>query len=90
MIDFGKRLVTQVLDDEVPDLAAGLAYRFLFAIFPFGIFLVALAAFAPSGWAWATRRTRSSPRSATTCRPRWRRRWPRSSRWCSARRVRGS
>ncbi len=31
--------------DEVPDLAAGLAYRFLFAIFPFAIFLAALAGF---------------------------------------------
>ena len=42
---FAKRLVTQVMDDEVPDLAAGLAYRFLFAIFPFAIFLAALAGF---------------------------------------------
>lgn len=45
VVDFGKRLVVQVIDDEVPELAAGLAYRFLFAIFPFGIFLTALAAF---------------------------------------------
>jgi membrane protein len=44
-LDFPKRVVQQSLDDEVPDLAAGLAYRFLFAIFPFAIFLAALAAF---------------------------------------------
>jgi membrane protein len=44
-VGFGKRLLQQVLDDDVPDLAAGLAYRFLFAIFPFLIFLAALAAF---------------------------------------------
>lgn len=44
-LDFAKRLATQIGEDEVPDLAAGLAYRFLFAIFPFAIFLAALAAF---------------------------------------------
>ena len=44
-LDFPKRLVTEVMDDEVPDLAAGLAYRFLFALFPFVIFLAALAGF---------------------------------------------
>ena len=42
---FGKALVHQVLDDGVMDLAAGLAYRFLFAVFPFAIFLAALASF---------------------------------------------
>jgi membrane protein len=45
---FPKRLLTQVVEDEVPDLAAGLAYRFLFAIFPFMIFLAAMAAFVAS------------------------------------------
>lgn len=44
-LDFPKRLVTQILDDDVPELAAGLSYRFLFAIFPFLIFVAALAAF---------------------------------------------
>ena len=43
---FVRRLIAQIVDDEVPDLAAGLAYRFLFALFPFAIFLAALAAFA--------------------------------------------
>jgi YihY family inner membrane protein len=42
-LEFPKRVVQATLDDEVPDLAAGLAYRFLFAIFPFAIFLAALA-----------------------------------------------
>ena len=45
VIDAGKQLVKQINDDEVPDLAAGLAYRFLFALFPFAIFLAALAGF---------------------------------------------
>ena len=45
-LEFPKRVVQATLDDEVPDLAAGLAYRFLFAIFPFAIFLAALAGFA--------------------------------------------
>ena len=42
-------LVTQIIEDEVPDLAAGLAYRFLFAIFPFAIFLAALAGVRRAG-----------------------------------------
>ena len=37
------------MDDDVFDLAAGLAYRFLFAMFPFAIFLAALAAYV-AGW----------------------------------------
>ena len=45
ILDFPKQVVQQVMEDEVPDLAAGLSYRFLFAVFPFGIFLAALAAF---------------------------------------------
>jgi membrane protein len=48
-LDFPRRLVTQVLEDDVPDLAAVLAYRFLFAVFPFMIFLAAMAAFV-AGW----------------------------------------
>ena len=44
-LDFPKRVVLQTLDDDVLELAAGLAYRFLFAVFPFGIFLAALGAF---------------------------------------------
>jgi membrane protein len=45
-LEFPKRVVQATMDDEVPDLAAGLAYRFLFAIFPFAIFLAAMAGFA--------------------------------------------
>ena len=48
-IDFGGRLLKQSMDDEVFDRAAGLAYRFLFALFPFAIFLAALAAYV-AGW----------------------------------------
>ena len=41
----GKRFVSDVQRDDVGGLAAELAYRFLFAIFPFGIFVAALTAF---------------------------------------------
>ena len=48
-LELPKRVAQQTIDDEAPDLAAGLAYRFLFAIFPFGIFVAALAAFVAQG-----------------------------------------
>jgi membrane protein len=48
-LELPKRVAQQTIDDEAPELAAGLAYRFLFAIFPFGIFVAALAAFV-SQW----------------------------------------
>ena len=51
-LEFGKRVAVQAMDDEVPELAAGLAYRFLFAIFPFGIFLAALASFVAQWAGW--------------------------------------
>src|SRR2546422_11466909 len=41
----GKRFVSDVQRDDVGGMAAELAYRFLFAIFPFGIFVAALTAF---------------------------------------------
>ena len=41
----GKRFASDVQRDDVGGLAAELAYRFLFAIFPFGIFVAALTAF---------------------------------------------
>jgi membrane protein len=41
----GKRFIGEFKRDDVPGLAAELAYRFLFAIFPFGIFVAALSAF---------------------------------------------
>ena len=56
-VDLARRLIKQVLDDAVPDLAAGLAYRFLFALFPFAIFVAALAAFT-AGWVGIAHPTR--------------------------------
>jgi membrane protein len=43
--DFGKRVFKQFQEDDVPGISAELAYRFLFAIFPFAIFLAALGGF---------------------------------------------
>ena len=43
------RYVKQILDHDVPGLAAELAYRFMFATFPFAIFVVALSGFM-AGW----------------------------------------
>src|SRR5664280_3720644 len=42
------RYVKQILDHDVPGLAAELAYRFMFATFPFAIFVVALSGFMAS------------------------------------------
>src|SRR5262249_25971039 len=42
----GKRFLSDVQRDDVAGMSAELAYRFLFAIFPFGIFVAALTAFA--------------------------------------------
>jgi membrane protein len=44
-IRIGKRFLADIKKDDVAGLAAELAYRFLFAIFPFGIFVAALTAF---------------------------------------------
>ena len=41
----GKRFLADIKRDDVSGLAAELAYRFLFAVFPFGIFVAALTAF---------------------------------------------
>jgi membrane protein len=48
-IRLGRRLVQGVRDDDVPGLAAEIAFRFLFAVFPFGLFVAALGAFI-AGW----------------------------------------
>ncbi len=45
LIDPVKRYAGRIQRDDVAGLAAELAYRFLFAIFPFGIFVAALSAF---------------------------------------------
>jgi membrane protein len=48
-LGFAKEFVRRFQDDDVSGMAAELAYRLLFALFPFGIFLAALAAFV-AGW----------------------------------------
>src|SRR3982751_3090098 len=45
LLRIGKRVISGVQRDDVAGMAAELAYRFLFAIFPFGIFVAALSAF---------------------------------------------
>jgi membrane protein len=42
------RYIKQVMDDDVAGISAELAYRFMFATFPFAIFLVALSGFIAS------------------------------------------
>ncbi|HEY5474425.1 MAG TPA: YhjD/YihY/BrkB family envelope integrity protein, partial [Candidatus Limnocylindrales bacterium] len=49
MREIAGRYVKQILDHDVPGLAAELAYRFMFATFPFAIFVVALSGFM-AGW----------------------------------------
>src|ERR687893_817051 len=44
-VGFGKELVEQFQADDASGMAAELAYRWLFSLFPFGVFLVALCAF---------------------------------------------
>src|SRR5215203_6261420 len=44
-VGFGNEFVTQFQADDASGMAAELAYRWLFALFPFGIFLAALGAF---------------------------------------------
>jgi membrane protein len=48
LIAIVRRYVVHVLDDDVAGIAAELAYRFMFATFPFAIFLVALSGFVAS------------------------------------------
>ena len=45
---FGAEFVEQFQENDAPGMAAELAYRWLFAVFPFGIFLAALGAFVAS------------------------------------------
>jgi len=44
-IRIARRFATEFGEDDVAGLSAELAYRFLFAVFPFGIFVAALTAF---------------------------------------------
>jgi membrane protein len=46
--EFVRRYVKAIFDDDVPGLAAELAYRFMFATFPFAMFVVALSGFMAS------------------------------------------
>jgi membrane protein len=48
------RYVGQILNDDVPGLAAELAYRFMFATFPFAIFVVAMSGFIASWFGTAS------------------------------------
>ncbi len=48
MREIAGRYVKQILDHDVPGLSAELAYRFMFATFPFAIFVVALSGFIAS------------------------------------------
>ena len=41
----GRRLLDGIKENDVSGLAAEIAYRFLFAVFPFGLFVAALSAF---------------------------------------------
>jgi membrane protein len=52
-IRIAKRFIGEFQRDDVPGLAAELAYRFLFAIFPFGIFVAALTAFVANAIGFA-------------------------------------
>jgi membrane protein len=45
IVPLGKRLLTEVKEDDVSGLAAELAYRFFLSLFPFFIFLAALGGF---------------------------------------------
>ena len=45
--EFGKRFYQRFLDNDLSGIAAELSYYFLFSIFPFLVFLVALAAYLP-------------------------------------------
>jgi membrane protein len=47
-VGFGKEFVQQFQEDDASGMAAELAYRWLFAVFPFGLFLAALGAFVAS------------------------------------------
>ncbi len=45
LVELGKRTVSEVMEDNVPDRAAGLAYYFLFSLFPALFFLVTILGF---------------------------------------------
>lgn len=54
-VEFGRRIVREILDDNLFTLAGGLAYSWLFAIFPFLVFLMNLFPFIARGHEAATK-----------------------------------
>jgi uncharacterized BrkB/YihY/UPF0761 family membrane protein len=46
MRGFGTEFIERFREDDASGMSAELAYRWLFAVFPFGIFLAALGVFA--------------------------------------------
>ena len=48
-VGVGKRLITGIREHDVSGLSAEIAYRFLFAVFPFGLFVAALGV-GIAGW----------------------------------------
>ena len=69
--DIVGRLMEGIKADDVSGLAAEIAYRFLFAVFPFGLFVAALGSFA-ARWLHVENPAQHDRRTAlaTTCRPR--------------------
>lgn len=48
-MDVARALIRRIQEDDVPGVAAELAFRFMFALFPFLIFLAALSSYV-AGW----------------------------------------
>ena len=49
-IEFGRRVLHQVREDNLVTWAAALAYSWMFALFPFLLFLLALVPYLPQAW----------------------------------------
>jgi len=49
VFEFAKRVYTQLVDDNLLTWAAALAYSWLFAVFPFLIFVLSLLPYLPAG-----------------------------------------
>jgi len=49
VVAFARTYLAEFQKNDLPGLSAELAYRFLFAVFPFGLFVAALTAFAAQG-----------------------------------------
>jgi len=53
VVPFAKRVWGQVADDNLFTWAAALAYSWLFAVFPFFLFLLTLLPYLPPEWTGA-------------------------------------